>query len=277
MKTAYGATKKSLLANGLKTKGTMGDIAKTFGASLWDAANKSYVPDFVMKGLAISPALAARQEALGAFKRSKSFSRHHVTWKQSSVMLFRRYIFNDKEFKKELITNGPTSVLDGVEMARAYGHLSSSWQTGSWKDNEPVQRVAPAVNTWESAKGMYEEYQKRKAELDQAEKVYKKMEAVAASYLEEIVFVRKYDDKQKWQKKAEDLQHQLGQDTHIVVDERGIAVQLNFQFNSSHLENEVQPLRSDCSDVCENLRELLEANPYYQVVIEGHAGVIGSE
>ena len=52
---------------------------------------------------------------------------------------------------------------------------------------------------------------------------------------------------------------------------------LNFKFNSAELENEVRPLHSGFDNICQKLTELLEANPSYQILIDGHAGLIGTE
>ncbi|MGF1741351.1 OmpA family protein [Vibrio profundum] len=270
--SAYGSLKQKALSNQLQCGGSAGDIAKTIGAALWDATDKAYVPDFIMKGMAIAPALAVRQEALATYNKAKILARRNITWAQSSKLVFRHYVMDDSYLKRMYTIGRDANEATEVSLERAFGHISSSWESGAL-----LERGLPAMETYLSIKEAHGEYKAQQKEVDSADNVFAQLEVLVASYLEEIVFVNKYDDKDKWKNKAKLLQDQLGQDAHIAVDQRGIAIQLNFQFNSAHLENEVQPLNSDCREICENLKKLLEDHPYYQVVIEGHAGVIGTE
>ena len=191
-----------------------------------------------------------------------------LTFEKTLALIFKKKVVDGAYLKREL--DAMKTLYQNKEYTRVIGRLSQSWGL--------IASIGlPAFNTAAEMMAFYNQYQSFSEMKDSANSAFKQLEQLSQSYLQQVTFVRKSDQKTKWQSKAESLQDQLGEEARIRVDKQGIAVNLNFQFNSAEVSNQQHPLNSDFDSLCEKLCGLLEANLSYQVVIEGHAGPIGSE
>ncbi|MFN3017549.1 OmpA family protein [Vibrio coralliilyticus] len=270
LKTYDSITSDFVSMDGLKLNGPAGDIAKTIGLSLWENTEQGLIPDIVMSGLAVHAAIAARKDALKGVKIANILAKRQLNFSQTAALIFRKKVFDYPYLKRQFTIGRDTS--GSKSFQSAVGRLSKSWMSGTL-----VSRGLPIVATGSAAISTWEGYQGYKDAVTNGEDAYKKLEEMSGHYLNHLTFIKKSNDKESWYSKAQDIQESLGEDARIYEDAQGIALHLNFKFNSSDLENEVRPLYSGFDDICEKLTKLLEANPSYQILIDGHAGLIGTE
>lgn len=270
LKTYDSITSDFVSMDGLKLNGTAGDIAKTIGLSLWENTEQKLIPDIVMSGVALHAAIAAQKDKLSNVNFAKILVKRDLSFKQTAALLFRKNVFDYPYLKRQFASVG--KVAEGKRFQTAVGRLSKSWVSGTL-----ISRGLPIVATGSAAISSWEGYQGYKDALTKGEDAYEKLEEMSGHYLNNLTFIKKSNDKESWYSKAQDIQESLGEDARIYEDAQGIALHLNFQFNSAELENEIRPLYSGFDDICEKLTKLLEANPSYQILIDGHAGLIGTE
>ncbi len=154
---------------------------------------------------------------------------------------------------------------------RGVGRLSSDFLSGT-------NRALPAIGVIASGKEAFDQYSAFSEQIKNAKEAQETLSKYAENYLSSLTFVRRFDNPEHWQKKAETVQEALGKEgnAQIFADGQGVVVRMNFKFNSAEFENEVQALHIDYKIVCDRLRQLLSDNSDYQVAIIGHAGPIGT-
>ncbi|MCG9681138.1 OmpA family protein [Vibrio sp. Isolate23] len=270
LKTYDSITSDFVSMDGLKLNGPAGDIAKTIGLSLWENTEQGLIPDIVMSGLAVHAAIAARKDALKGVKIANILAKRQLNFSQTAALIFRKKVFDYPYLKRQFTIGRDAS--GSKSFQSAVGRLSKSWMSGTM-----VSRGLPIVATGSAAISSWEGYKGYRHAITNGEAAYNKLEEMSGHYLNHLTFIRKSNDKESWYSKAQDIQESLGEDARIYEDAQGIALHLNFQFNSSDLENEVRPLYSGFDNICNKLTMLLEANPSYQILIDGHAGLIGTE
>ncbi|MGF1696311.1 OmpA family protein [Vibrio lamellibrachiae] len=251
--------------DGLKAKGNAGQIATTLGMALWDNAEKEQIPKFVTSGLALNAALSAKKEALQQLKKANIFARRGLSFERSTQLLFKKNVLDLSYIKRQFNNNG------SINLTRGLGRLANSWINGNL-----VNRGLPMIGVVNGSKDVLEQYKEYSKAVESAESAQKDMQTLSADYLKQLTYLTKGETKKSWQDSAKAIQNSLGNNAIIVQDKHGIAVRLHFQFNSALIENQIDSLNSDFSSVCNKLTILLEENPSYQIVIEGHAGQIGS-
>ncbi|MYM61699.1 OmpA family protein [Vibrio sp. OCN044] len=244
------------------------EIAATIGSAFKDNIDQEFIPEIALAGIAFREAVSANREAFKTWNQAQRIARRNLTFEQTLALMFKKKVVDGAYLKRELEVM--KTLYQNKKYTRVIGRLSQSWGLIASKG-------LPALNTAAEMMAFYNQYQSFSEMKDSADSAFKQLEQLSQSYLQQVTFVRKSDQKTKWQSKAESLQDQLGEEARIRVDKQGIAVNLNFQFNSAEVSNQQHPLNSDFDRLCEKLCGLLEANLSYQVVIEGHAGPIGSE
>ena len=272
IKTYDALTNDVSLMDGLEFMGSPGEIAATIGNAFKDNIDQAFIPDIAIAGVAFREAVSANREAFKTWRKAQRiagrFARENLTIEQSLALIFKKKVFDSAYLKREFAV--VKELARTKQYQRVVGRLSESWGLITTKG-------LPAINTVTEVMNAYNDYQTFSKMKDDADSAFEQLEQLSKSYIEQITFVRKSDGKDTWQEKASSLQKQLGEDARIRVDKQGIAVHLNFQFNSADVSNQQQPLNTNFPDLCKKLCLLLESNQSYQVVIEGHAGPIGSE
>jgi len=265
-KTYESLSSDFLSIDGAKLFGPPADMAKTIGQALWENSESGALPPFLMSGIALHSALAATSGVKKSVSLAKVFARKELTLKQAQALVFRKHVIDIPYIKRAFKAAGPES-----KIMRGVGRLSSDFLSGT-------NRALPAIGVIASGKEALDQYSEFSEVIKDAEEAHESLGKYAENYLSSLTFVRRFDDKQQWQDKAEDVQEALGKEgnAQIFADGQGVVVRMNFKFNSAEFENDVQALNLDYPNVCDRLRQLLSKNPDYQVAIIGHAGPIGT-
>lgn len=256
------------LMDGLALTQAPAEIAASIGRAFKDNIDKEFIPSIINAGIAFREAISANRGAFKTWNQAQRISRRNLTFEQTLALIFKKKVVDAAYLKRELQVM--KTLHQNKKYTRVIGRLSQSWGLLTSKG-------LPVINTATEMVNFYNDSQTFSEMKDSADSAFKQLEQLSQSYLQQVTFVRKSDQKTKWESKAKSLQKLLGEEARIRVDKQGIAVNLNFQFNSAEVSNQQHPLNSDFDSLCEKLCHLLEANLSYQVMIEGHAGPIGSE
>ncbi|WP_234493944.1 OmpA family protein [Vibrio maritimus] len=268
MKTAESIMGDFVSLNGPHVPDSASEVAKTISLALWESADKQQLPDFVMTGTAMAAALSASKEALKQYRDATALVQKGITLKDSARLIFTDKVMDTKYFKR--IYHFGDEVASNKKVVRGVGRLSSSWFRGSLEKRLGI--IGTATDAYEG----YKAYKGYREAMDSTEGAITELKNMAASYLEQVSLVQQQDSEDLWKQKAENVQEILGDDANVVVDERGVAVSLYFQFNSATESNQMRVLCADFSNICDKLNCLLKENPDYQLIVEGFAGVIGT-
>ncbi|MDN3611304.1 OmpA family protein [Vibrio ostreicida] len=256
------------LMDGLAFINAPAEIAATIGSAFKDNIDQAFIPEIAIAGIAFREAVSANREAFSTWNQAQRIVRQNLTFERTLALIFKKYVADGDYLSREL--EAIKRLYNNRQYTRVVGRLSQSW--GSL-----TSTGLPALATATEMMNFYNSYQTFSEMKDSADSAFKQLEDLSQSYLEQVTFVHKSNAKEKWKNKAQSLQDRLGETARIRVDKQGIALNLNFQFNSAEVSNELKPLHNDFAHLCETLCRLLEDNLSYQVVIEGHAGPIGSE
>ncbi|CAH1599112.1 OmpA-like domain-containing protein [Vibrio jasicida] len=265
-KTYESLSSDFLSIEGAKLYGPPAEMAKTIGQALWENSESGALPPFLMSGIALHSALAATSGVKKSVSLAKIFARKQLTLKQTQALVFRKHVIDIPYIKRAFKAAGPES-----KIMRGVGRLSSDFLNGT-------NRALPAIGVIESGKEALDQYSAFTEQIKNAKEAQETLSKYAENYLSSLTFVRRFDNPEQWQKKAETVQEALGKEgnAQIFADGQGVVVRMNFKFNSAEFENEVQALHIDYKIVCDRLRQLLSDNSDYQVAIIGHAGPIGT-
>lgn len=265
-KTYESLSSDFLSIEGAKLYGPPAEMAKTIGQALWENSESGALPPFLMSGIALHSALAATSGVKKSVSLAKIFARKQLTLKQTQALVFRKHVIDIPYIKRAFKAAGPES-----KIMRGVGRLSSDFLNGT-------NRALPAIGVIASGKEALDQYSAFTEQIKNAKEAQETLSKYAENYLSSLTFVRRFDNPEQWQKKAETVQEALGKEgnAQIFADGQGVVVRMNFKFNSAEFENEVQALHIDYKIVCDRLRQLLSDNSDYQVAIIGHAGPIGT-
>ncbi|PTP40673.1 OmpA family protein [Vibrio splendidus] len=265
-KTYESLSSDFLSIEGAKLYGPPAEIAKTIGQALWENSESGALPPFLMSGIALHSALAATSGVKKSVSLAKIFSRKELTLKQAQALVFRKHVIDIPYINRAFKAAGSES-----KIIRGVGRLSSDFLSGT-------NRSLPVIGVIASGKEALDEYSAFTEQIKNAKEAQETLSKYAEHYLSSLTFVRRFDNPEQWQKKAEAVQEALGKEgnAQIFADGQGVVVRMNFKFNSAEFENEVQVLHIDYIEVCKKLCHLLSQNPDYQVAIIGHAGPIGT-
>ncbi|MEF1203638.1 OmpA family protein [Vibrio owensii] len=265
-KTYESLSSDFLSIEGAKLYGPPAEMAKTIGQALWENSETGALPPFLMSGIALHSALAATSGVKKSVSLAKIFARKELTLKQAQALVFRKHVIDIPYIKRAFKTAGPES-----KIMRGVGRLSSDFLSGT-------NRALPAIGVIASGKEALDQYSAFSEQIKNAKEAQETLSKYAENYLSSLTFVRRFDNPEQWQEKAETVQEALGKEgnAQIFADGQGVVVRMNFKFNSAEFENEVQVLHIDYIEVCKKLCQLLSQNPDYQVAIIGHAGPIGT-
>ncbi|HHF3069626.1 TPA: OmpA family protein [Vibrio diabolicus] len=265
-KTYESLSSDFLSIEGAKLYGPPAEMAKTIGQALWENSESGALPPFLMSGIALHSALAATSGVKKSVSLAKVFARKELTLQQAQALVFRNFVIDIPYIKRAFKAAGPES-----KIMRGVGRLSSDFLSGT-------NRALPAIGVIASGKEVFDQYSAFSEQIKNAKEAQETLSKYAENYLSSLTFVRRFDNPEQWQKKAETVQEALGKEgnAQIFADGQGVVVRMNFKFNSAEFENEVQALHIDYKIVCDRLRQLLSDNSDYQVAIIGHAGPIGT-
>ncbi|EJV9311792.1 OmpA family protein [Vibrio vulnificus] len=265
-KTYESLSSDFLSIEGAKLYGPPAEMAKTIGQALWENSESGALPPFLMSGIALHSALAATSGVKKSVSLAKIFARKELTLQQVQALVFRKHVIDIPYIKRAFSAAGPES-----KIMRGVGRLSSDFLSGT-------NRALPAIGVIASGQEALDQYSVFSEQIKDAKEAQEILSKYAENYLSSLTFVRRFDEKGKWQEKAEKVQQALGKEgnAQIFADGQGVVVRMNFKFNSAEFENEVQVLHIDYKMVCDRLRQLLSDNSDYQVAIIGHAGPIGT-
>ncbi|MGR3042227.1 OmpA family protein [Vibrio vulnificus] len=265
-KTYESLSSDFLSIEGAKLYGPPAEMAKTIGQALWENSESGALPPFLMSGIALHSALAATSGVKKSVSLAKIFARKELTLQQVQALVFRKHVIDIPYIKRAFSAAGPES-----KIMRGVGRLSSDFLSGT-------NRALPAIGVIASGQEALDQYSVFSEQIKDAKEAQEILSKYAENYLSSLTFVRRFDEKGKWQEKAEKVQQALGKEgnAQIFADGQGVVVRMNFKFNSAEFENEVQVLHIDYKIVCDRLRQLLSDNSDYQVAIIGHAGPIGT-
>ncbi|WP_051117099.1 OmpA family protein [Vibrio campbellii] len=265
-KTYESLSSDFLSIEGAKLYGPPAEMAKTIGQALWENSESGALPPFLMSGIALHSALAATSGVKKSVSLAKIFARKELTLKQAQALVFRKHVIDIPYIKRAFKAAGSES-----KIMRGVGRLSSDFLSGT-------NRALPAIGVIASGKEAFDQYSAFSEQIKNAKEAQETLSKYAENYLSSLTFVRRFDNPEHWQKKAETVQEALGKEgnAQIFADGQGVVVRMNFKFNSAEFENEVQVLHIDYIEVCKKLCQLLSQNPDYQVAIIGHAGPIGT-
>lgn len=265
-KTYESLSSDFLSIEGAKIYGPPAEMAKTIGQALWENSESGALPPFLMSGIALHSALAATSGVKKSVSLAKIFARKELTLQQVQALVFRKHVIDIPYIKRAFSAAGPES-----KIMRGVGRLSSDFLSGT-------NRALPAIGVIASGQEALDQYSVFSEQIKDAKEAQEILSKYAENYLSSLTFVRRFDEKGKWQEKAEKVQQALGKEgnAQIFADGQGVVVRMNFKFNSAEFENEVQVLHIDYKMVCDRLRQLLSDNSDYQVAIIGHAGPIGT-
>ncbi|EGQ8092627.1 OmpA family protein [Vibrio vulnificus] len=265
-KTYESLSSDFLSIEGAKLYGPPAEMAKTVGQALWENSESGALPPFLMSGVALHSALAATSGVKKSVSLAKIFARKELTLQQVQALVFRKHVIDIPYIKRAFSAAGPES-----KIMRGVGRLSSDFLSGT-------NRALPAIGVIASGQEALDQYSLFSEQIKDAKEAQEILSKYAENYLSSLTFVRRFDEKGKWQEKAEKVQQALGKEgnAQIFADGQGVVVRMNFKFNSAEFENEVQVLHIDYKIVCDRLRQLLSDNSDYQVAIIGHAGPIGT-
>ncbi|MCU8465307.1 OmpA family protein [Vibrio vulnificus] len=265
-KTYESLSSDFLSIEGAKLYGPPAEMAKTIGQALWENSESGALPPFLMSGIALHSALAATSGVKKSVSLAKIFARKELTLQQVQALVFRKHVIDIPYIKRAFSAAGPES-----KIMRGVGRLSSDFLSGT-------NRALPAIGVIASGQEALDQYSVFSEQIKDAKEAQEILSKYAENYLSSLTFVRRFDEKGKWQEKAEKVQKALGKEgnAQIFADGQGVVVRMNFKFNSAEFENEVQVLHIDYKIVCDRLRQLLSDNSDYQVAIIGHAGPIGT-
>ncbi|HAS6099474.1 TPA: OmpA family protein [Vibrio vulnificus] len=265
-KTYESLSSDFLSIEGAKLYGPPAEMAKTIGQALWENSESGALPPFLMSGIALHSALAATSGVKKSVSLAKIFARKELTLQQAQALVFRKHVIDIPYIKRAFSAAGPES-----KIMRGVGRLSSDFLSGT-------NRALPAIGVIASGQEALDQYSVFSEQIKDAKEAQEILSKYAENYLSSLTFVRRFDEKGKWQEKAEKVQQALGKEgnAQIFADGQGVVVRMNFKFNSAEFENEVQVLHIDYKMVCDRLRQLLSDNSDYQVAIIGHAGPIGT-
>ncbi|HDY7443177.1 TPA: OmpA family protein [Vibrio vulnificus] len=265
-KTYESLSSDFLSIEGAKIYGPPAEMAKTIGQALWENSESGALPPFLMSGIALHSALAATSGVKKSVSLAKIFARKELTLQQVQALVFRKHVIDIPYIKRAFSAAGPES-----KIMRGVGRLSSDFLSGT-------NRALPAIGVIASGQEALDQYSVFSEQIKDAKEAQEILSKYAENYLSSLTFVRRFDNPEQWQKKAEEVQKALGKEgnAQIFADGQGVVVRMNFKFNSAEFENEVQVLHIDYKIVCDRLRQLLSDNSDYQVAIIGHAGPIGT-
>ncbi|MDK9755875.1 OmpA family protein [Vibrio sp. D173a] len=264
MKTYDSLSSDFLSIEGAKVYGTFGDMAKTIGQALWENAETGNLPDFIMSGLSLKAAFAACKDAQQTIDISKTLVALPLSVKDYRKLILKKTVIDIPYIKQAFKDNGQTQIFRGL------GRLSKDFLSGT-------NQALPVIQLGLSAMETKEQYDKHIDALEDAEQAHDSLKAYAKQYLSAIAYLRRSDEKERWETKATEVQGFLGNEAKIYTDAMGVVVRINFKFNSAEFENEVKALNSNYEELCKKLRNLLVENPDYQIALIGHGGPISSQ
>ncbi|NNN90768.1 OmpA family protein, partial [Vibrio sp. 2-2(9)] len=213
-KTYESLSSDFLSIEGAKLYGPPAEMAKTIGQALWENSESGALPPFLMSGIALHSALAATSGIKKSVSLAKVFARKELTLKQAQALVFRKHVIDIPYIKRAFKTAGPES-----KIMRGVGRLSSDFLSGT-------NRALPAIGVIASGKEAFDQYSAFSEQIKNAKEAQETLSKYAENYLSSLTFVRRFDNPEHWQKKAETVQEALGKEgnAQIFADGQGVVV-----------------------------------------------------
>ncbi|MDA9557118.1 OmpA family protein [Vibrio sp.] len=243
-------------------KGMPKEIAGAIGQAIIQHVNEGQIPEALAATTAFTTSLAAFKDAQKQMKSAIRLYHRPLSAALIKQRLIKHYLV-DTAYVKRILRHMPQDTFGTV------GRVSSNWKT-------IMPRALPVLETGMSLIDFYDQYCDTREYAKDAEEALAKLDVVAEQHLKKVTYVKTQDSQNQWQDKAEKLKETLGDEAKIKVDQRGVALHFYFQFNSSSESNKVEVMHNNFASICDTLRNALKDNPNYQLLIEGHAGVIGT-
>ncbi|MGU3846084.1 hypothetical protein ACVZHT_31490, partial [Vibrio diabolicus] len=104
---------------------------------------------------------------------------------------FRNFVIDIPYIKRAFKAAGPES-----KIMRGVGRLSSDFLSGT-------NRALPAIGVIASGKEVFDQYSAFSEQIKNANEAQETLSKYAENYLSSLTFVRRFDNPEQWQKKAE--------------------------------------------------------------------------
>lgn len=174
------------LMDGLAFIEAPAEIAATIGSAFKDNIDQEFIPDIALAGIAFREAVSANREAFKTWNQAQNISRRGLTFEKTLALIFKKKVVDGAYLKREL--EALKALYQNKEYTRVIGRLSQSW-------GQLISKGVPAVNTVAEVMTFYNDYQSFSEMKDSADSAFKQLEQLSQSYLQQVTFVRKSDQK----------------------------------------------------------------------------------